>query len=137
MGIIETLVNPVSTLITDVIDRIFPDKDKEAAQRAELLMKAQELDNQLLQGQLAINQAEAASNDKYTSRWRPTIGYICAAAFGYKFVIQPFAVFILMASGSSFDPKTLPILDWTEMSPVLMGLLGLGIMRTAEKIKGA
>lgn len=137
MPIAALLINPIANLVTDLVDRIFPDKDKQAQQRAEFLLKAQELDAQLAQGQLAINQAEASSEHLFVSGWRPFIGWVCGAAFAYKFVVQPFLVFILLASHSTFDPDSLPVLDWTEMSTVLLGLLGLGTMRSVEKIKGA
>lgn len=134
MGVIDVLASPITTLLTDVVDRIFPDKDKQAQQRAELLMKAQELDNQLAQGQMAINQAEAANSNLFVAGWRPFIGWCCGVAFAYKFVIQPLAIFLLIALHADFDPKLLPILNWEEMSPVLMGILGLGVLRTGEKL---
>lgn len=136
MGITDIVVGPVSTLLTDLVDRIFPDKDKQAAERAAFLMKGQELDNQLLQGQLAINQAEASNANIFISGWRPFIGWVCGMAFAYKFIIQPFLILMIKVFGSDFDPDELPVLDWSDMSPVLIGLLGLGIMKTTEKIKG-
>lgn len=137
MGIVSILADPISTLVTDLLDRIFPDKDKQAAQRAEFMLKAQELDAQLAQGQLAINQAEATNTNIFVSGWRPFIGWVCGGAFAYKFILQPLMIFLLLAFHSTFDPKIMPVLDWSEMSTVLLGLLGLGTMRSIEKIKGA
>lgn len=126
-----------------VLERIFPDpadrlaaqtKLAELQQTGELAQLAAETD--LAKGQLAINQVEAASEDKFTSRWRPFIGWVCGVAFTYKFVIQPFLIFAMVSLGSKINFQTLPQLDWSEMSPVLLGLLGLGGLRTAEKIKG-
>lgn len=127
-----------------LIDKIFPDPAQKAAAQIELakLQQTGELaqlaaDTDLAKGQLAINQVEAGSENLFVSGWRPAIGWVCGAAFSYKFVIQPWLIFILLACGSHFDPKILPVLDWSEMSTVLLGLLGLGSMRTMEKIKGA
>jgi hypothetical protein len=134
---IDIVVGPVAGLLNNVIDRIFPDKDAQAQQRAELLLKAQEIDADLAKGQLAINQVEASSDNLFVAGWRPFIGWVCGVAFAYKFIIQPLVIFILLASGSTFDAKTLPVLDWAEMSTVLLGLLGLGTLRSIEKVKGA
>jgi hypothetical protein len=64
---------------------------------------------------------------------QPFVGWICGAAFAYKFVVAPAAAFILTANG---HPVTLPVLDFTEMSTVLLGMLGIGALRTVEKVKG-
>lgn len=135
-GVIDIVAGPVAGLIGNLIDRLFPDKDAQAQQRAELLLKAQEIDAELAKGQQAINQVEAASDKLFVSGWRPFIGWVCGVAFAYKFIFQPFAVFIILVCGVHFDPKALPVLDWSEMSTILLGLLGLGTMRTVEKVKG-
>lgn len=124
-----------------VIDKIFPDKTE--AERVKLeLFKAQQA-GQLAEltaqwdnakAQLAVNQAEASSGNTFASSWRPFIGWTCGVAFAYKFVLAPMAAFVLTASG---HPITLPVLDFSEMMPVLFGMLGLGAMRTVERIKGA
>jgi len=126
-----------------VLERIFPDpKDRLDAQQKLLeLQQTGELaklasETELAKGQLSINQEEARSGDKFASRWRPMIGYICGFAFAYKFVVQPFLIFILVSFGSNFDYHKLPELNWAEMSPVLLGLLGLGGMRSYEKKNG-
>ncbi len=91
---------------------------------------------QLSQAQTRINEIEAASTDKFTSRWRPFIGWVCGSAFAYTFVLQPFLVFVLVAGGIEINVAKLPILDWTTMMPILFGMLGLGYLRTEEKKAG-
>jgi hypothetical protein len=88
----------------------------------------------LSQAQTRINEIEAASQDKFVSRWRPAIGWICGAAYAYTFLLQPFAVFILAASGHAVEATQLPHIDVSELSMVLMGLLGLGAMRSFDKL---
>jgi len=126
-----------------ILERIFPNpadrlaaqtKLAELQQTGELAQLAAETD--LAKGQLEINKVEAGSENIFVSGWRPFMGWVCGAAFAYKFTLQPFLIFIVTASGSTFDPKILPVLDWSEMLPVVIGLLGLGTMRTTEKIKG-
>ncbi len=131
------LIDPISRLI----DKIIP--DKQAAAQAKLDMMKEENAFALAEiqaavtldtGQMNINVEEAKSDNLFVAGWRPAIGWSCALAFAYKFIIQPFMVFVLVASGSSINPAILPVLDWAEMTPVLMGMLGLGYLRTKEKL---
>jgi holin (3TMs family) len=85
------------------------------------------------QAQTRINEIEAGSSDKFNSRWRPFIGWVCGGAFAYQFVAQPFMLFLLAVAGQA--PLILPVLDWSSLSVVLMGMLGLGTLHTYEKIK--
>ena len=98
-GVLDIVAGPVAGLLNNVIDKIFPDKDAQAAQRAELLLKAQEIDAELAKGQLAINQAEASSNRLFVAGWRPFIGWVCGVAFAYHFILQPIIAFILANTG--------------------------------------
>jgi hypothetical protein len=97
--------------------------------RSELL----DADKQMQLAQIQVNSVEAASSDKYTSRWRPTIGYVCAAAFTINFVVGPLATWVGHLLGKPVD---FPALDMASMMPVLLGLLGLGGMRSWEKVQG-
>lgn len=88
-----------------------------------------------IQGQLDINKAEAASGDKFTSRARPLILYICAAAMASNFVIGPFFTWIAAMNG---QPNIhYPQLDWATMEPVLLGMLGLTAGHVYENVKGS
>jgi hypothetical protein len=123
-----------------LIERFFPDPATADAAKLKLLEMQQtgELaqlaaDTDLAKGQLAVNQVEAGSDSLFVAGWRPFIGWTCGAAFAYKFVLAPFIVLGLTAAG---HPISLPVLDFTEMSTILLGMLGLGGMRTIEKIKG-
>jgi hypothetical protein len=86
-------------------------------------------DTDLLQGQLDINKVEAASPNLFIAGWRPAVGWVCVSIFAYNYIIRPLLTLI--------PGVVLPALDLGEVSPVLMGLLGLGAMRTVEKIKAA
>lgn len=98
---------------------------------------ARELANQvqtIALAQIEVNKAEAQHSNLFIAGWRPAVGWICASALGYTFVLQPFLIFILLALGVSLPP--LPVLDWSSLSIVLTGMLGLGAMRSFEKSKG-
>ncbi len=123
-----------------LVDRLFPDAKAADAAKLELLKMQQtgdlaqlNADLQLASGQLKVNEVEAANGSVFTSGWRPFVGWTCGAAFAYKFVLAPFIVLGLTAAG---HPISLPVLDFTEMSTILLGMLGLGGMRTLEKVKG-
>lgn len=126
MAVNITGLGSVADLATSVIGKIWPDKtEQEKAQLAAAV--------QLVQGQLEINRTEAASQSVFVAGWRPFIGWTCGAAFAYKFVLAPALAFGMTAFG---HPIELPVLDFTEMSTVLLGMLGLGGLRTLEKVKG-
>ena len=117
-------------LINTGLEKFIPDANirTQAAQEMATQMNLQVI------GQIELNKAEAQSSSLFVAGWRPFIGWVCGGAYAYTFVIQPFLVFALMACGVTMPP--LPHLDWSELSFVLFGLLGLGAMRTYEKKLG-
>lgn len=121
-----TGLSEVAGVVGSVIDRIWPNKTEQ--ERAEL--QAAML---VVQGQLAVNQAEAGSASVFVAGWRPFIGWVCGAACAWNWIGLPVAKAGLALAGHTLD---LAPADLTEMLPVLMGMLGLGALRTAEKFKG-
>jgi hypothetical protein len=87
----------------------------------------------VVQGQLDVNKAEAGSSSVFVAGWRPFIGWVCGAACGWNWIGLPIAKVALDLAGYSI---ALAPADLTEMLPVLMGMLGLGALRTFEKTKG-
>lgn len=127
-------------LIGDVLDKVLPDataaadaklKMVELVQRGELAQL--DAETRLAVGQMEVNKAEASNPSVFVSGWRPFIGWICGLAFGYKFVFGPVAAFILTAYG---NPTVVPPLEFGEMLPVLLGMLGIAGLRSFEKVKG-
>lgn len=136
MGILDFV-----PLIGNILDRILPDPKIAADAKLQMLTLAQNgqlevlhEESKLAQGQQDIDKVEAASTNTFVAGWRPFIGWVCGTAMAYKFIVQPLLVFLFVAFG---HPIALPVLDWTEMSTVLMGMLGLGGLRTYEKVRGA
>lgn len=134
------LISPLSALISSVIDKIWPDPAKQAEAQLKLAMMVQtgELANlaaqtDLAKAQIAVNNTEAAASSLFVAGWRPFIGWICGSAMAYKFVCAPILTALLAFYG---HPIPLPVLDFSEMLTVLLGMLGLGGMRTFEKLKG-
>lgn len=110
----------LAILANTVINKVWPDKTE--AEKQQLAAAVQ-----LVQGQLEINKVEAASSSVFVSGWRPFIGWVCGAACAWNWIGLP----ILRMYVPDLTPANL-----TEMMPVLMGLLGLGTLRTVEKING-
>lgn len=147
MGLDITGFGSVAEILGHVFDKVshfIPDPvaKAEAQQKIREMEQAAEfkqIDALLEAGrqQTDINKIEAASTNLFVSGWRPACGWVCAGAFAYTFVLQPFLVFILAATHAGVDPKTLPVLDISQLMPVLLGMLGLGAMRSIEKVKGA
>jgi hypothetical protein len=128
-----SLINPISQVVNKVIDMI---PDPNAKQKAQLEIQTAiamaEIEN--TKAQLEINKVEAASPNWFVSGWRPAVGWICALALCYVAIFEPVARFIAQVAfgyGGTF-----PEIDTNLTMQVLLGLLGLGAMRTAEKIKG-
>jgi len=128
-------------LLANLLDRIFPDPKMAADAKLEVMKLAQSgelaqlnADVQLATGQADTNKAEASNASLFVSGWRPFVGWICGAAFAFKFIGGPAAFVLSQWAG---HPITLPVFDFTEMSTILMGMLGLGALRTVEKVKGA
>jgi|TARA_R100001377_G_C3193911_1_gene111727 hypothetical protein len=131
---IASLIPTLLPVIGDVIGRFLPE-DKEAAAKAKREIEA-ELTKNLAQidlAQLDINKAEGQHRSMFVAGWRPFIGWTCGVALAYTYVMQPILVFILAQSGYLVQ---LPIMDLTVMMPVLLGMLGLGGLRSFEKFKG-
>jgi hypothetical protein len=112
-----------------VLDKFIPDPAAKAEAEAALRDSLQKWDA----AQTEINKVEAANANLFVSGWRPFIGWTCGAAFAYHFVLQPLLVFILASFGVDF---TLPVFSMESLMTVLMGLLGMGGLRTYEKFKG-
>ena len=131
---IQALLPSILPAVTDVIGRFLPE-DKEARAKAERQLEKQ-LATHLAKidvAQLEINKTEAAHRSIWVSGWRPFIGWSCGVALAWSYVVTPILHFGLAQAGLLVD---LPAMDMSEMMPVLMGMLGLGGLRTFEKFKG-
>lgn len=135
---------PVLTALIPVLgnmfDRIFPDPKAAADAKLQVMEMAQrgelaqlDADLRMATGQLEVNKAEAQHQSIFVAGWRPAIGWVCGAAFAFKFVVGPLIAVLLAAIG---HPIVLPEFDFSEMSTILLGMLGLGTLRTVEKVKG-
>jgi len=129
-------LDPITTVLdigSKVIDRLWPDPAQAASAKLELYKLQQSGELQQIMGQLEINKAEAASASVFVSGWRPFIGWVCGIACAWNWV----GISVAKVIAAFFQyPIVLTPADLSEMLPVLMGMLGLGVLRTAEKMKG-
>ena len=129
MGLLDTLIGPV----TSIIDKIIPDKDQAAKLAHEIATMADTHAQELALAQMSVNKAEAESGSLFKGGWRPAIGWICGLALFWSFILQPFLVFFLLVFGVDLPP--LPEIGTADLMPILLGMLGLGGLRSYEKIQ--
>lgn len=129
-ALIKAIIGPA----LEGVLRLIPDKNK----RAEA---AEAFENNVLtalvglvQGQLEINKTEAQHPSIFVAGWRPAIGWICGIALGWNYILQPIISWVAVVNG--FDLANAPELDTAELTTILLGMLGLGGLRTYEKRLG-
>jgi|TARA_R110000782_G_scaffold492_2_gene1604 hypothetical protein len=94
-------------------------------------IKGKELDpEKLIELQTKINAVEAQHRTLFVAGWRPFIGWICGVALAYNFVIRDLFIWVTKTTEAP------PALQMDHLMTVLLGMLGLGGLRTYEKIKG-
>jgi len=136
-------LDPVTALLdmgSKVIERLWPDPAQRDAAKLELfkLQQSGELaalaaETELAKGQIGVNEKEAQNTSIFVSGWRPMIGWVCGVACAWNWIGLKIALFVAAYYGHNLN---LAQADIGEMMPVLMGMLGLGGLRTAEKIRG-
>lgn len=127
MGLDITGLGAASSLIETVVNKIWPDKSEAERQQLAAAML-------VVQGQLDANKAEAANPSVFVSGWRPFIGWVCGSACAWNWIALPVA-----KAGAGFLGLAVVLspADLSEMFPILLGMLGLGGLRTIEKINGS
>ena len=130
---IAALLPSLLPVVGDVLDRFFPNKEEKERAAREIEAKLAEHLAKIDIAQLEVNKQEAAHRSMFVAGWRPFVGWTCGLALFYTYVAQPMAMFVMAQTG---DLVQLPHLDLSTMMPVLLGMLGLGGLRTYEKFKG-
>ena len=118
---IQSLINPVAGLL----DKFIPDKDQAASLAHEIATMSEKHAQELSLAQLAVNKEEAKGN-WFQSSWRPAVAWICVLGMAINFLVSP-----LLSPLGIIVPQA----DTSVMMPVLMGMLGLGGLRSFEKVK--
>jgi hypothetical protein len=128
-SIISGLAGPVAGLL----DKFIEDKDQKNQLAHDIATMADKQVHEQIMAQVEVNKQEAAHKSLFVAGWRPAIGWICGLGMLSNFIIVPMANFVLALVGQDIE---IPLIDLATMMPVLMGMLGLGAMRSYEKGKG-
>lgn len=127
---LQALIGPV----TGLLDKFIEDKDQKARLAHEIATMAEKHGHEAAMAQVDVNKAEAQHRSIFVAGWRPFIGWTCGVALAYHFILNP--VILFGASVAGFELPDLPEFDMQSLMTVLLGMLGLGGMRTFEKAKG-
>lgn len=126
-----------------LLDRVLPDPEKKAAAQLELIKMEregafQEAKDELakMQMQVDVNKVEAGSPDLFKSGWRPMVGWTCAAGLSWEWIGVKVVGTGMVMLGNGALVEQLPRMNVQEMLSLLIPLLGLGVYRTVEKVKG-
>ncbi|HUY03302.1 MAG TPA: holin family protein [Rhodocyclaceae bacterium] len=128
-----TGIGEIANLASNIANKFFPDKSQEEKDALALQIQQMTLASQERQGQAEVNKAEASNTSIFVAGWRPFVGWVCGSAFAWTFILAPMVSYATAIAG---HPVALPALDLSQLSPVLMGMLGLSISRTVEKVNG-
>jgi hypothetical protein len=126
----------VLKILDTAITRIWPDKTEQEKMQLMAALQSMQAEYDNAAQQLEVNKVEAASSDTFVSGWRPFIGWVCGFSLAYKFIFYPFIIFLCALSKTQIEVSIIPVIDTGELMPILLGILGLGAMRTYEKYKG-
>jgi hypothetical protein len=141
MGVDITGLGSAFDFVSNIVDKIFPDKDKADQVKLEMLKLQQAGDFkvadqafELAKGQLDINKAEAQNPNLFVSGWRPAAGWVCVAAYAFNYLLLPIANW--GARWIDANAPAIVALETGELTTLLFGMLGIGGLRTIEKFKG-
>lgn len=123
---LNSLISPIEKILGKFI------ADKDLRTKLEYELKSEIHKANL--AQLEVNKAEAAHKSIFVAGWRPFIGWVCGFALLWHFILNPFLYTVLSLFG--YNEINLPEFDFAQLSTILMGMLGLGGLRTFEKTKG-
>ena len=127
------LISAILPIAETVLDRVIPDKNAKAKALLEMEKALVDAHNKGMLAQIDVNKVEAAHRSIFVAGWRPCIGWVGAISIAWHFILQPITIFFL----GVFDlPYDLPAFDMDAMLTIIMGMLGIGGMRSFEKFKG-
>jgi hypothetical protein len=129
LALVPALLPALSTLI----DRLIPDKAEAEKARNQLEAQLVTAANAAAMAQVEVNKVEAAHSSVFVAGWRPSIGWVCAAGLAWAFVVAPVASWALMVLGIRAE---LPAIQFDHLFELVLAMLGIGGLRTFEKLRG-
>jgi len=119
--------------LVDSVGKIVDELHTSDEEKAQAKIKLKELENELQTKQMDINKVEAGHKSIFVAGWRPALGWIIVIILGYSYLFQPFIAMTLKIIGKDVE---LPNLNLDQIFPLILGMLGLGGLRSFEKSKG-
>lgn len=130
MGLLNFDLGSIIKPVADIVDKAVVDKDK----KLELKHALREMEFELVSKQNEINIEEAKHRSVFVAGWRPFIGWVGGFSLAYYYIGHSLLEWIFLSFDSTFNAPTLP--NATGLFPIILGMLGLGTMRSFDKIKG-
>jgi hypothetical protein len=127
---LNALIGPV----TGLLDKFIPDKDQALKLAHELSTMVEKHAHEIAKQQIEVNKIDAASGSKFQAWWRPAAGWICVTAMGWHYLLAPIVASVLPIFGVAVP--AFPEFDMSSLMTLLLGMLGLGSLRSFERIKG-
>ncbi len=127
--VVTALLPALGTLI----DRLIPDRAAAEKAKAEMEQQLVTAANAAAMAQVEVNKVEAAHSSVFVAGWRPSIGWVCAAGLAWAFVVAPVASWALMVMGIRAE---LPAIQFDHLFELVLAMLGIGGLRTFEKLRG-
>ena len=128
------LLLPAVTPLIDKLVGLIPNSNERAKAKEEFEMALMNAVNQAARDQVEVNKIEAASSSIFVAGWRPFIGWVCGVAIAYTYIIYPILLWALALNG--YQTTNVPKLETDALYQLVLAMLGLGTMRTFEKVKG-
>ena len=128
------LAAPILDVVAKVIDRVIPDKAAADKAKLDLMSTESRQEFELMLAQVKVNEEEAKSTNWFVAGWRPCVGWVCGLSLMYAALVEPllrFTATVIFAYAGEY-----PVIDTALTLQILLGLLGLGAMRSTERIKG-
>jgi len=132
MGLLDFNLSDIGGVLTSAREAITGEKIKDPAEMAKISLQLQQLEQGLITGQLKVNEAEASNPHVFVAGWRPFIGWVGGSALAYQFLLYPLITWGWVASGNTLDTAP-PMIDASALYPVILGMLGIGGMRSLDK----
>jgi hypothetical protein len=135
-----TGLGSVFDFLSKGIDKIFPDKNEANKVKLEMLrlqqqgdFKELDLEFQAAANQIAVNLKEAENPSVFVSGWRPAVGWVCVLAYSFNYLVLPVLNWVARLVDQA--APSIVALETGELTTLLFGMLGIGGLRTFEKIK--
>ena len=128
-AILGPLVGPI---VNKFVDRI-PDPNERARAKEDLEREIVGAANQAAIAQARVNEVEAAHKSVFVAGWRPFIGWVCGTGIAWAFLVQPVASW---AAAIWYPEAALPDIETLPLFELVMAMLGMGGLRTVEKMRG-